>query len=304
MTRSVYRIEHETRYAHTSGVSTSQHVAYLTPRTLPHQAVHSHDLVIDPPAANCVQRTDYFGNSVTQFTVLTPYDELSVLGRSVVQVSAAEPGLTPEASLPWEQVREALLYRRAAPYQGAAEFSYASPYAIATPALAAFARESFGADRPLLDAAVHLMHRIHDEFTFDSKATTVATAITDVLAHRRGVCQDFAHLQIGCLRSLGLPARYVSGYLLTEPPPGKPRPVGADASHAWLSVWCPHLGWVDLDPTNDVLPSLHHITVAWGRDYGDVCPLRGIVLGGREHRLHVAVSVTPLERTDSAPPRD
>lgn len=301
MTGAVYRVEHQTRYAHTSGVSTSQHVAYLTPRTLPHQAVRSHELVIDPPAVHCVQRTDYFGNCVSQFTVLTPYDTLSVTGRSVVEVSAADPGPTPDASLPWEQVRESLLYRRAAPYQGAAEFSYASLHAIATPALAAFARPSFVAGRPLLDAAVDLMHRIHSEFTFDSRATTVATAVTDVLAHRRGVCQDFAHLQISCLRSLGLPARYVSGYLLTEPPPGKPRLLGADASHAWLSVWCPHLGWVDLDPTNGVLPSLHHITTAWGRDYGDVCPLRGIVLGGREHRLHVGVSITPLERHEPAP---
>ncbi len=295
MTGAVYRIEHETRYAHANGVSTSQHVAYLTPRPLPHQAVRSHELLVDPPAANCVQRTDYFGNSVSQFTVLTPYDTLSVIGRSVVELSAAEPGPAPDSSLPWEQVRDALLYRRAAPYQEAAEFSYASAYAIATPALAAFASESFVAGRPLIAAAVHLMHRIHAEFTFDSSATTVATAVTEVLVHRRGVCQDFAHLQIGCLRSLGLPARYVSGYLLTEPPAGKPRLLGADASHAWLSVWCPQGGWVDLDPTNGVRPSLQHITLAWGRDYGDVCPLRGIVFGGREHRLDVAVSVTPLD---------
>ena len=142
------------------------------------------------------------------------------------------------------------------------------------------------------------MHRIHREFTFDPGATTITTPVTRVLAERRGVCQDFAHLQIGCLRSLGLPARYVSGYLLTDPPPGQPRLVGADASHAWLSVCCPRLGWVDLDPTNDVLPSQRHVTLAWGRDYGDVSPLRGVVLGGRAHTLHVGVSVTPAEEED------
>ena len=138
------------------------------------------------------------------------------------------------------------------------------------------------------------MHEIHDEFTFDPAATSVATPVTEVLAQRRGVCQDFAHLFIAALRSLGLPARYVSGYLLTDAPPGQPRLVGADASHAWVAVWCPVHGWVDLDPTNDVLPSMRHITLAWGRDYGDVSPLRGVVLGGQEHRLKVEVSVYPL----------
>ena len=137
------------------------------------------------------------------------------------------------------------------------------------------------------------MHRIHDEFRFDPGATSITTPVTRVLAERHGVCQDFAHLQIACLRSLGLPARYVSGYLLTDPPPGQPRLVGADASHAWLSVWCPVHGWVDLDPTNDVLPDTRHVTIAWGRDYGDVSPLRGVVLGGGSHELYVGVSVVP-----------
>lgn len=298
MSGAVYRIEHETRYVHTSGVSTSQHVAYLTPRTLPHQSVRSHELLIEPAPATCVQRIDYFGNAVSQFTVLTPYDELSVLGRSVVEVSPPDPSAAPGAGAPWEAVREALSYDRGARYEEATEFSYASPYAATSPDLAAFALESFAPGRPLIDAAVHLMHRIHEAFTFDPGATTVATPVTRVLADRRGVCQDFAHVQIGCLRSLGLPARYVSGYLLTEPPRGLPRLVGADASHAWLSVWCPRLGWVDLDPTNGVLPSGRHVTVAWGRDYGDVCPLRGVVLGGREHELHVGVSVTPSVEED------
>lgn len=294
MTSARYRIDHQTRYVHASGVSTSQHVAYLTPRTLPHQSVTSHDLAIEPAPASRVQRMDYFGNAVDQFTILTPYDELCVAGHSVVDVTAGEAAAGGDAGAPWETVRDRLAYDRDAPYQGATEFSYSSPYAATALALAAYASESFPAGRPLIDGAVHLMHRIHEEFTFDPEATTIATPITRVLTERRGVCQDFAHLQIGCMRSIGLAARYVSGYLLTDPPPGQPRLAGADASHAWLSVWCPQAGWVDLDPTNDVRPSLRHVTLAWGRDYGDVSPLRGVVVGGRDHTLHVSVSVTPV----------
>ena len=198
-----------------------------------------HELAIEPAPASHVQRIDYFGNAVDQFTILTPYDELRVVGRSVVEVIAAEPPIDADAGAPWEAVRDELFYKRGAPYADASEFSYPSPYAATAPELAAFARDSFAPERPLVAAAVDLMHRIHEEFTFDPGSTTIATPVTRVLADRRGVCQDFAHLQIGCLRSLGLAARYVSGYLLTEPPPGQPRLVGADASHAWLSVWCP-----------------------------------------------------------------
>jgi transglutaminase-like putative cysteine protease len=296
---AVYRIEHETRYVHAGGVSTSQHVAYLTPRTLPHQSPRWHELAIDPAPASRVQRIDCFGNLVDQFTILTPYDELCVVARSVVEVDTIAPPVAPDACEAWEAVRDELVYERGAPYPESAQFSYPSPYALTAPELAAFARASFQPHRPLVDAAVHLMHRIHEEFAFDPGSTTIATPVTRVLADRRGVCQDFAHLQIACLRSLGLAARYVSGYLLTEPPPGQPRLVGADASHAWLSVWCPSVGWLDLDPTNDVLPSRRHVTLAWGRDYGDVSPLRGVVLGGREHTLHVGVSVTPVEPVDN-----
>jgi transglutaminase-like putative cysteine protease len=293
MTSALYRIEHETRYVHASGVSTSQHVAYLTPRTLPRQSLRWHELVIEPAPASRAQRVDYFGNAVDQFTILTPYEEMCVVGRSVVALTAAGPPAALDAGAPWEAVRDQLFYHRGAAYGDAAEFSYPSPYIVAAPELAEFAGASFAPQRPLVAAAVDLMHRIFEEFTFDPGSTTIATPVTRVLANRRGVCQDFAHLQIGCLRSLGLAARYVSGYLLTDPPPGQPRLVGADASHAWLSVWCPPLGWVDLDPTNDVLPAQRHVTLAWGRDYGDVSPLRGVVLGGRAHTLHVGVSVTP-----------
>ncbi len=301
MSGVLYRIEHETRYVHAGGVATSQHVAYLTPRTLPRQSVRWHDLTIAPAPASHAQRVDYFGNAVDQFTILTPYDELCVVGRSLVKVKAAEKPLDAEASAPWETVRDELCYQRGATYEHASEFSYPSSYAVTATELAGFARDSFAPERPVVEAAVDLMHRIHEEFTFDPGATTIATPVTRVLAERRGVCQDFAHLQIGCMRSLGLAARYVSGYLLTEPPPGQPRLVGADASHAWLSIWCPRLGWVDLDPTNDVLPAHRHITLAWGRDYGDVSPLRGVVLGGSTHTLRVGVSVTPATEDETAP---
>jgi len=216
--------------------------------------------------------------------------------------SVSGQDVDPDVSLAWEDVRELGVFRANAPADEAAEFRYRSPYIEPAAELADFARPSMTPGRPLLAAAIELMHRIHDEFRFDAGATSITTPVTRVLAERRGVCQDFAHLQIACLRSFGLAARYVSGYLLTDPPPGQPRLVGADASHAWLSVWCPPFGWVDLDPTNAVLPDLRHVTTAWGRDYGDVSPLRGVVLGSADHELYVGVSVVPVHADE--PPSD
>jgi transglutaminase-like putative cysteine protease len=294
MSRVTYRIDHDTRYLHDGLASTSQHVACLKPRTLGRQRVAWHTLTIDPAPAAIRERIDYFGNHVSQFAILAPYTEMRVLSRSEVELQAPAGAVDPGASPPWESVRESLLYSGGAPSQAASEFSYPSPYAPAGAELESFARGFFEPGRPLVAAAVSLMHEIHDGFTFDSAATSVATPVTEVLAKRRGVCQDFAHLYIAALRSLGLPARYVSGYLLTDAPAGQPKLVGADASHAWVAVWCPAHGWIDLDPTNDVMPSMRHVTLAWGRDYGDVSPLRGVVLGGQEHRLKVEVSVYPL----------
>jgi transglutaminase-like putative cysteine protease len=275
-------------------VSTSHHTACLTPRSLPHQIVHSAAIDIDPRPADEVRRVDAFGNTITHFAILSPYEGLRVTARSVVDLLPRARRIDPESSPPWEAIRDEGIYRRGHPAGEGSEFRYPSPYVEPTPDLAAFAAAAFTPGRPLLAAAVALMHRIHDEFRFDSAATTITTPVARVLAERRGVCQDFAHLEIACLRSLGLPARYVSGYLLTDPPPGQPRLIGADASHAWVSVWCPSHGWVDLDPTNAVLPEERHITLAWGRDYGDVSPLRGVVLGGGEHDLYVGVSVVPV----------
>ena len=296
-----YQVEHETRYVHAGRVSTSRHLCCLTPRTLPWQSVHRHAITVDPAPADFTTRDDVFGNRLTQFSILTPYSELRVFARSVVEMLPRRPSfdpIDPAMSPPWEAVRDGGVFQPGA-YDQASEFRCQSPYIELTPELAAFALASFTPGRPLLAGAIDVMHRIHDEFRFDAAATSITTPVSRVLAERGGVCQDFAHLQIACLRSLGLAARYVSGYLLTDPPPGQPRLVGADASHAWLAVWCPYYGWVDLDPTNAVLPDQRHVTTAWGRDYGDVSPLRGVVLGGAAHELYVGVSVAPVNAISS-----
>jgi transglutaminase-like putative cysteine protease len=293
-----YRIEHETRYEYASSVSTSQHTAYLRPRVLTRQRVHRQELIVDPSPAQSSRRHDYFGNAVDQFTLLTPHTRLSVRARSLVEVLPADAPIDPMQSPPWDEARDMLVYRKGAYGGEAAQYAYASPYVEIDREMAEFARPSFSCGHPLLAAAIDLMHRIHAEFQFDTSATAVTTPVGRVLAGRRGVCQDFAHLQIACLRSLGLAARYVSGYILTTPPPGGERLVGADASHAWLAVHCPRYGWVDLDPTNDLLPDQQHVTLGWGRDYGDVSPLRGVILGGAQHTLSVGVSVIPLGPTE------
>jgi transglutaminase-like putative cysteine protease len=291
----IYQVEHVTRYVHESRVATSQHMACLQPRRVARQRVMRHELAISPMPALVTPWVDYFGNHVHHITIVSPYAELSVTSRGLVAVSPRPEPVDPDASAPWELVRDDLRFRGGAPDPRVAEFSYPSPYVTITPALEDFARASFPAGRPVIAGATDLMRRIHEEFTFLPHATTITTPVARVLELRHGVCQDFAHLQIACLRALGLAVRYVSGYLLTDPPPGQPRLIGADASHAWLSAFCPRLGWVDIDPTNNVIPDLRHVTVAWGRDYGDVSPLRGVVLGGGGHSLRVGVSVIPDE---------
>jgi transglutaminase-like putative cysteine protease len=296
--RARYRVEHETRYVHTTSVSTSQHVACLRPRELPRQHVARSAIVVEPAPTQTTRRVDYFGNAVDQFTVLGPYAELRVVGRSLVEVSSLDPWPDPALSPPWEEAAEALVYRKGDASVEPAQYAYASHYVSPDGDLVAFARESFPPRRPLLEGAVDLTRRIHAEFRFDASATTLTTPVRRVLAERRGVCQDFAHLQIACMRGLGLAARYVSGYILTDPPPGQERLAGADASHAWVGVFCPRFGWIDLDPTNNLICSDRHVTVAWGRDYADVSPLHGIILGGEEHELRVGVSVIPLDEEE------
>lgn len=291
---SIYRIEHDTRYVYESTVATSQHVAWLEPRRLARQVTHTYALAIDPAPLHVVRRIDYFGNVVHQFELLRPHLEMRVVSQGIVDVRHSDPASGTDGPA-WEDVARRLRHPVLAEERAAAELTFESPQVTIDRGIASFADSCFPPGRPLIDAALALMHRIHDEFTFDPAATTPTTPVSKVLADRRGVCQDFAHLQIACLRAMGLAARYVSGYLLTDPPPGLPRLVGADASHAWLSVFCPVNGWVDLDPTNDVRVGERHVTVAWGRDYSDVTPLRGVLLGGAEHQLYVGVSVIPVD---------
>src|SRR5262245_47766927 len=283
-----YEVTHTTEYDYTESVAVAHHVARLTPRPLPHQECLRHELAIEPqPAVRSVYQ-DYFGNPVTFFAVEGVHKRLVIRARSTVDVGRAELP-DPSATPPWENVAD----RSALPFE-ALEFLSNPAESRSFWGVEAYTRPSFGPGRPLLEAVRDLTARIHAEFTFDPKATTVATPLADVFSRRRGVCQDFARLEIACLRSHGLPARYVSGYLETVPPPGVPRLLGADASHAWLTVYCTGIGWIAVDPTNNLFPSDTHVTVAWGRDYNDVSPIRGVILGGGAHRLEVHVDVVRL----------
>jgi transglutaminase-like putative cysteine protease len=289
----IYRVRHRTTYDYEDPVSVSHHVVRLTPRSLSAQTCWESYVAIIPTPPVTTAHFDYFGNSLTFFTLQEPHDCLIVEAKSNLEVNAASlPDFA--ASPPWEAVRESLDGAAAEDVLSAWQFVFDSRRIRSNPELADYARDSFPAGRPLLAAILDLTRRIHQDFRFDKEATEVATPVQTFFEKRRGVCQDFAHLQIACLRSLGLPARYVSGYLRTMPPPGRPRLVGADASHAWCSAWCPGSGWVDFDPTNNCVPSDGHITVAWGRDYSDVSPVYGVLLGGARHKMHVEVDVMPV----------
>ena len=290
----IYELSHTTTYNYSDTVSLSHHLVRLQPRELPRQHCQDVDLKVDPAPGSLRTQMDYFGNQMTFVTVKGAHKRLTVAATSRVEVLATPPP-SAEASPVWSLVREQMLDQDPELAMEAGEFLYDSPQISLLPAFQEYAQASFPAGRPVLAAALDLTSRIYRDFKFDPKATTVATPLTEVLKHRRGVCQDFAHLEIAFLRSMGSPARYVSGYLETDPPPGKARLAGADASHAWLAFFCPGTGWIDLDPTNNLIPSNRHITLAWGRDYGDVSPIRGVILGSGEHSLKVAVDVIPAD---------
>lgn len=289
-----YRITHRTLYEYAAPVSVSQHVARLTPRVMALQQFEEFSLTIAPaPALRKTQR-DYFGNELCFFSVQELHQRLEIVTRSLVAVKSPA-GIADGDSPKWEDVaqmfRDPVSPAVVEPY----EFVFDSPQVRASSPLADYALESFSGGVPVLAGAKELTRRIFKDFKYDPKATTVATPLEEVWQKRRGVCQDFAHLGIACMRSLGLPARYVSGYLRTRPPEGKPRLVGADASHAWFSVFCPKFGWVDFDPTNNCLPGEEHITVALGRDFSDVSPVAGIITGGGAHEVRVSVDVAPVD---------
>jgi transglutaminase-like putative cysteine protease len=290
----IYRIVHRTTYKYKYPVSVGNHVACLKPRTLLHHQLTRSELRIQPFPATRTERLDYFGNLLCFFTVQEPHKELVVEARSEVMMDGnATP--RPQQSLHWEEAARLLANDHSPAGLEAYQFGFESPRIRIRPEFASYALQSFTPGRPMHDALLDLTARIHKDFRFDSKSTNVRTPTEEVFRKRRGVCQDFAHLQIACLRSLNIAARYVSGYLRTYPPPGQPRLVGADASHAWVSAYCPGIGWLDMDPTNNVVPSDGHVTLAWGRDYGDVSPLRGLILGGGAHTLKVGVDMEPLD---------
>jgi transglutaminase-like putative cysteine protease len=293
-------ITHDTRYDYRPVVETAQHTAHLQPREGCCQHTHSFALEVSPTPPLLSHGQDAFGNPQAWWSLATAHEQLRVVARSVVDT---RPPLDLHSTQPWEAVREHFRYRSGQAGDAQACFVFGSHHAPLHEQFAAYARESFAPARALQDAAVALMHRIHSDFTYASQSTDVHTPALQALQARRGVCQDFAHILVACLRSLGLAARYVSGYLLTQPPEGQERLIGADASHAWASVYVPELagsacgGWLDLDPTNDRwgwgTPGEDYVLVAWGRDFSDVSPLRGVLQGGTSHTLHVGVSVLP-----------
>jgi transglutaminase-like putative cysteine protease len=289
----LYLITHTTTYEYSENVSVCQNEARLTPRERKRQTNLRHDIQIDPEPAHIRHRVDFFGNPVVYFCIQQPHEQLRVTALSEVQINPVDVP-DPKSSQPWEQARQAILSDRTPLGLMAYQFAFDSPYVKSGPDLAAFADVSFQPGRPLLECVTELNHRIYDEFEYDPKATNVSTPVREVLENKRGVCQDFAHLMLCALRSKGLAARYVSGYLRTIPPEGKPRLQGADASHAWVSVYVPDTGWVDFDPTNDTNPKDQHVTLAWGRDFGDVSPIKGVILGGGHHAIKVAVDVVPI----------
>jgi transglutaminase-like putative cysteine protease len=304
-----FRITHETCYRYTPAVETAQHMVHLQPLDTPYQQRISHQLDVFPTPAQRSQTPDVYGNQRTFFSLQAPHTTLRVVAVSVVQTWPPKPAIS---RISWEAVRERFRYHAGAAWDDAAEFVFASHHVPRHDDFIAYARASFPPGRPLIDAARHLMTRIHTECTYESQSTQVNTPALDALAQRKGVCQDFAHIMIGCLRALGLPARYVSGYLLTQPPPGQPRLIGSDASHAWVSVYLPDLpgaqdgcAWYDLDPTNNRsgwgTPGEDYVTLALGRDYSDISPMRGVIHGGARHTLSVAVTVAPLDEDPVQP---
>ena len=286
---NILRVSHRTRYAYAEPVTRSFHRGFLTPRTTEFQDVHESRVTINPPAAGSTTHEDYYGNRVALFMIDAPHNWLSVEARSELTIRPEPPAFSETRHCGWnlESVRQRALWPESSEDLRAHEFCFDSPHVFRRQEFAEYAASCFAEQTDFLTGVKDLMHRIHSEFLYDPAVTTISTPVSEVFVHKSGVCQDFAHLMIACLRSAGVAARYVSGYLV----PG-PNVIGAQASHAWISAYCPGTGWVDFDPTNDVLPAGRHITVAWGRDFSDVSPFRGVIVGGGEHEVAVEVSVS------------
>ncbi len=293
MTAYLYQVEHRTSYRYDAPIHLSLNEAHLRPRATDYQHLLDHSLMIDPPPLRAHERPDFFLNSCLFFSIEKSHLALDILSTSTLEIIPRSFSSLP-ASLPWEQVLE-ILPRES--FREVRQYHSDSPFIYKSANLADYARLSFSPGRPFLEAVQDLNTRIYQEFRYIPNSTTLTTSPEDVLKMRKGVCQDFAHLMIGGLRSLGFSARYVSGYIETISTPEKPKLVGADASHAWVSVFLPGMGWVDFDPTNNQLPTSQHLTVAWGRDYGDVIPIRGVYLGSAAQTIGVGVTVTRLKET-------
>jgi len=289
-----YRIVHITEYSYSGSVGLCHNEARLKPRNLSHQTCLSSYVTINPPPLDFHDRVDFFGNIISYFSIQQPHEKLTITATSEVSISPERDLFESSGNVPWEKVAERLQSERTPDILDALQYTLDSPMVESNANLAEYALQSFIPGTPMMQAVKELMQRIFTDFTYDPEFTSIATPLSEVLEHRRGVCQDFAHLAIACIRSQGLAARYVSGYLETLPPPGKQKLVGADASHAWFSVYIPDAGWVDFDPTNNQIPMDRHITVAWGRDFNDVTPLKGIAFGGGQHKLDVSVDVRNL----------
>lgn len=289
----IYEISHRTAYRYGAPVTQSQHLVHLAPREMPRQTIHRHSLLIEPAPNTRTDRIDSFGNPVSILEIDEEHVEFIMHARSVVDV-APRAKVDVVAGISWEELRTAVTQPRNCVDLDAAQYAVPSPATMASRRIIEYAALSFTPGRPAVAAAWDLTRRIFADFTFDDEATDVSTPVGQVLETRRGVCQDFAHLALACCRAFGMPARYVSGYLLTRPPPGREKLQGSDASHAWFSLWTPEAGWIDFDPTNDIIPDVEHIAFAVGREYRDIAPVTGILLGGGQHRVDVAVDVTPM----------
>lgn len=288
----IWRVRHATRYGYRSAVDLASHLLHVWPRPFAAQHVLEATVSVEPAPAHRRDGHDPFGNGCTWLTLDVPHTSFEVVLDALVEVAFPAP---PAATPAWEAVAAAALAGGADAWQ-AAEFAAGSVLAPADPGAGRYAALSFPPGQPILDGVLDLNTRVRREFAFRAGVTTISTPVSEVLARRHGVCQDFSHLMVAGLRALGLPARYVSGYIRTRPPPGRPRLRGADQSHAWVGVWLgPGLGWVDVDPTNGVVVADEHVVLGWGRDFADVSPVRGVVLGGGSHAVAVAVDVEPVE---------
>jgi transglutaminase-like putative cysteine protease len=297
-TTARFHVLHETVYAYAQPAALSQQQLHLSPRDFDFQHCEAHSIRISPTPDETHEAIDYFGNHSQYLAITQPHASLSVIAESTICLMQRPcEDLIPH-SIAWETVRDSLRKVGDPTRLEPIKYLYESPHVKLSDELADYARQSFTAGTSVLAAALDLTLRIHREFKFDATATEISTPLSELLLIKRGVCQDFAHLMIGCLRSLGIPCRYMSGYILTHPAPGKPRLIGADASHAWVSVYCPSIGWVDFDPTNRCMVNLEHITLGWGRDFSDVTLLQGVMLGGGDQTLKVSVTVMPQAEWD------